>query len=235
MEERRSFLDPAAILRHRHRPLYFLLIKSKPIRTEEDYRPTPTAKGYATLRVTERGHGRGKMRGMQSPIASVCVPGLGEFNNSSDGPGEREKDRFLYLFLQRLDAEFFLDQRERQSRCTCNGMRASIQETLGDARFEERLKKSSSKIILGQYNQSMGPPAIEPVILTTSMLQRAIAEVAQSFCSQYNSNEGSGSEFALALSLVFRRRQIDYKFQLGLRTETDLASEQAVPDPLGDA
>ena len=32
----------------------------------------------------------------------------------------------------------------------------------------------------------MGPKAIEPVILTTTMLQQAIAEVAKSFCSQYN-------------------------------------------------
>ena len=75
----------------------------------------------------------------------------------------------------------------------------------------------------------MGPKAVEPVILTTRMLQQAIAGVAQSFCSQCNSKEGSGSEFALALSLVFRRRQIDYMLRLGLRTETDLASEQAVP------
>jgi hypothetical protein len=45
-------------------------------------------------------------------------------------------DGFLYLFLHRLDAECFLDQRERQSQCACNGMRASIQETLGDVRFE---------------------------------------------------------------------------------------------------
>ena len=75
----------------------------------------------------------------------------------------------------------------------------------------------------------MGPKAVEPVILTTRMLQQAIAGVgAQSFCSQCNSKEGSGSEFALALSLVFRRRQIDYMLRLGLRTETDLASEQAV-------
>lgn len=91
------------------------------------------------------------------------------------------------------------------------------------------LEKLSSKIILGQYNQSMGPKADELVILTTRMLQQAIAELAKSFCSQYNSKEGSGSEFALALSLVFRRRQIDCKLRLGLRTETDLASEQPVP------
>jgi hypothetical protein len=133
MEERRSFLDPAEILRNRHRPLYFLLVKSKPVLTVGDFRPTPTAKGCATVQVKERGK--------QSPIASVCVPGLGEFNNSSDGTGEREEDEFLYLFLHRLDAEFFLDQRERQNRCACNGMRVSIQETLGDGRLEQRLGK----------------------------------------------------------------------------------------------
>jgi len=136
MEKRRSFLDPAGILRNRHRPPYFLLIKSKPVRTEEDFRPTPTAKGYATIQVTERGNGRRKVRGIQSPIASIGVSGLGKFNNSSDGAWEREGDGFLYLFLHRLDAECFLDQRERQSQCACNGMRASIQETLGDVRFE---------------------------------------------------------------------------------------------------
>lgn len=141
MEERRSYLDPAEILRNRHRPLYFLLVKSKPVLTEQDFRPTPTAKGYATVQVTERGQGRRKVRGKQSPIASVCVPGLGEFNNSSDGTGEREEDGFLYLFLHRLDAEFFLEQRERQNRCACNGMRVSIQETLGDGRLEQRLGK----------------------------------------------------------------------------------------------
>ncbi len=76
------------------------------------------------------------MRGVHSPIASVYVPGLGEFNNSIDGTGERVEDGFLYLFLHRLDAEFFLDQRERQNRSACNWMTFFIQDALGDTRFE---------------------------------------------------------------------------------------------------
>jgi hypothetical protein len=136
MEERRSFLNPAEILRHCRRPLYFLLIKSKPVRTKKDFRPAPAANGYATIQVTERGQGRRRMRAVHSPIASVYVPGLGEFNYSMDGTGEREEDGCLYLFLHRLDAEFFLDQRERQNRCACNGMKFFIQDALGDTRFE---------------------------------------------------------------------------------------------------
>jgi hypothetical protein len=75
----------------------------------------------------------------------------------------------------------------------------------------------------------MGLKAVEPVILTTTMLQQAITAAAQCLSGQCNSKEGSGSEFALALSLAFHRRQIEHKLRLGLRTETDLASEQAVP------
>jgi len=135
MEERRSFLDPAEILRNRHRPLYFLLVKSKPVLTwglpaDANRQGIRDRKGYRARTGTQKSARETKPDRLRLRSRPRRVQQL------SDGTWEREEDGFLYLFLHSLDAEFFLDQRERQNRCACNGMRVSIQETLGDGRLE---------------------------------------------------------------------------------------------------
>ena len=136
MEERRSFLNPAEILRHRRRPLYFLLIKSKPVRTKKDFRPAQPQTDVRPSRL--RNAVKAAEECMESTARSLpfTFPASASLTIPLMVQGERVEDGFLYLFLHRLDAEFFLDQREGQNRSACNGMKFFIQDALGDTRFE---------------------------------------------------------------------------------------------------
>ena len=123
---RKTYLNPTEILAHRHRPLYFLILRSEPIKSG-NFRPRIEASGYTTLQIVQRGTAATKKQRI-SPIASIYVPGQGEWNNYVDGTGERENGEFLYIFLHRLDANFFVDQAERRNKCDFNSMIFDLKE-----------------------------------------------------------------------------------------------------------
>jgi hypothetical protein len=128
----RDPLKPDEILRNCHRPLYYLVVISQPIRNG-NYRPTVAAKGYAQIQVTPRG----RIRRGASPIAAVYVEGQGEWNNDADGSGERE-GQFLYLFLHRTDAEFFLQMNENRNKAAANAIAHVVGEDLGNIQGRTR-------------------------------------------------------------------------------------------------
>lgn len=122
---RKTHLNPIEILNNCHRPLFFLILRSEPIKNG-NFRPRIEASGYTMLQVVKRNPAAVKKQRI-SPIAGIYVPGQGEWNNYVDGTGEREGE-FLYIFLHRLDAEFFVDQSEKQNRCCFNSMVFSLKE-----------------------------------------------------------------------------------------------------------
>jgi hypothetical protein len=134
MPVRRGHLNPAEILQYAgRRPLYYLLLKSQPIRNG-NYRPSVVAEGYATITAVARGRRRGKGGSCESPVASVCIPGLGDFNNYKDGTGERE-GMHLYIYLHRRDAQHAQIMAENRNRAAANAILSSIGENLGEVRF----------------------------------------------------------------------------------------------------
>jgi hypothetical protein len=73
---------------------------------------------------------------------------------------------------------------------------------------------------------------IETAVLTNKLLQEAIARVAGHYPVDRKGREGYGCEFCLALSMALRQRGIEHKLRLGLRTETRLEDEEAVPNTI---
>ena len=135
MQPRRSHLTAAEIIKNAQRPLYYLLVQSREIRTEKDFRPAVLAQGYTSIQVFQP---KARRKRNASYSVSTAVPGVGEFTHYEDGAGDRDGDEFLYLFLHRLDAEFYLDQQERKNGCALRGMKYAIRQTVGDVRFEQR-------------------------------------------------------------------------------------------------